>query len=155
MSLVPLDAIDRRILDALQTDCSVSNQTLAERVHTSAATCLRRVKLLVESGVIERQVAILAPDRIGAGLSAVVEVTLDRQGMELLDAFEAQVFADAAVQQCYRVAPGPDFVLIVHVPDMAGYQALAQRLFTSAGNVRNVRTYFATKRGKFEPRVAV
>ena len=155
MSIISLDAIDRRLLDALQIDCAVSNQTLAEQIHTSAATCLRRVKRLVETGVIERQVAILAPDRIGAGLSAVVEVTLDRQGVELLDAFEALVSADVEVQQCYRVAPGPDFVLVVRVPDMAGYQVLAQRLFTSAGNVRNVRTYFATKRGKFEPRVKV
>ena len=149
MSEIKFDAIDRRILQLLQIDCAVSNDALAKRVHTSPATCLRRVKRLVEIGVIEHQVAILAPDRVGAGLAAVVEVTLDRQGAELQDAFEARVAADAAVQQCYRTAPGPDFVLIVYVADMAGYQALAQRLFTSDGNVRNVRTYFVTKRAKF------
>lgn len=154
-----LDAIDRRILDALQTDAAVSNQDLAGRVRTSTATCLRRVKRLVDAGVIERRVAILAPGRaeggLHAGLTAVIEITLDRQGADLQAAFEAKAVNEGTIQQCYRVTPGPDFVLIAYVPDMDGYQALAQRLFTSDTNVRNVKTYFATKRGKFEPRIPV
>ncbi len=159
MSRLNLDSIDRRILEALQVDAAVSNQDLAARVHTSTATCLRRVKRLVDAGVIERRIAILAPDRTSGGLhvgiTAVIEITLDRQGAELLAAFEAKAVHDKAVQQCYRVTPGPDFVLIAYVADMEGYQALAQRLFTSDANVRNVKTYFATKRGKFEPRIPV
>lgn len=159
MSLTTLDSIDRRILDALQGDASISNQDLADRVHTSPATCLRRVKRLVDDGVIERRIAILAPDRAGAGLqaglTAVIEVTLDRQAAELQAAFEERVVADAEVQQCYRVTPGPDFVLIAYVRDADGYHALAQRLFTSDLNVRNVRTYFSVRRAKFEPRIAV
>ncbi len=157
MSSVALDAIDRRLLDALQSDASISNQELAERVHTSAATCLRRVKRLVDSGVIERRIAILAPDRVAsglrAGITAIIEVTLDRQPAELQAAFEERAVADAEVQQCYRVTPGPDFVLIAYVRDTDGYHALAQRLFSTDANVRNVRAYFAVKRGKFEPRV--
>ena len=109
--------------------------------------------VLVERGVIERQVAILAPRAVGAGLTALVEVTLDRQGAEHLDAFEALAVADAAVQQVYRVSPGPDFVLVVHAADMAGYHALAQRLFTQNANVRNVKAFFSVKRAKFDPRV--
>lgn len=158
-TVIDLDAIDARILEALQTDCAISNQELAETVHTSPATCLRRVKRLVDAGVIERRIAILAPDRAGgglaAGLTAIVEVTLDRQPVELQSTFEDRAIADPGVQQIYRVSSGPDFVLVVRVDDMAGYQALAQRLFTSDANVRNVRTYFSVKRGKFEPRVPV
>jgi Lrp/AsnC family leucine-responsive transcriptional regulator len=60
---------------------------------------------------------------------------------------------DEAVQQCYRVSPGPDFMLVVHVADMPRYLALAQRLFTSDANVRNVKAFFSTRRAKFEPRV--
>ena len=79
----------------------------------SPPTCLRRVQRLREAGVIERQVALLSPDRLGAAAcTAIVEVTLDRQGAEHLDAFEARAVADDAVQQCYRVSPGPDFVLV-------------------------------------------
>ena len=107
--------------------------------------------------MIERQVAILNPDRLapvlGHGLQAVVEITLDRQGEEEQEAFEARVVRDAAVQQCYRVSPGPDFVLIVHAPDMPGYLALTQRLFTSDANVRNVKAFFSVHRAKFQPKV--
>jgi Lrp/AsnC family leucine-responsive transcriptional regulator len=158
MSPVSLDTIDRLILDALQTDCALTNQDLAARVHTSPATCLRRVRRLIESGVVERQIAILAPERIAehpAGLTAVVEVTLDRQAAELQAAFEERAVADPEVQQCYRVTPGPDFVLIAYVQGAEGYQALAQRLLTTDLNVRNVRTYFSIRRGKFEPRVPI
>ncbi len=149
-----LDDIDWRLLDALQRDAAQSNQALAERVHVSPPTCLRRVRRLRELGLIEREVALLSPQRLapllGQGLSAVVEISLDRQGEELLDAFEQRVAADDAVQQCYRVSPGPDFVLIVQVADMPAYQALAQRLFTSDANVRNVKTFFCIRRAKFE-----
>ena len=148
-----MDDIDRRLLDLLQADASQTNQALAEAAGVSSATALRRVRKLTESGVIERQVALLAPRFANAGLSAVAEVSLDRQGAEHLDAFEARAVAEAAVQQCYRVSPGPDFVLIAWVPDMAAWSALVQRLFTQDANVRNVKSYFSVKRAKFDPRV--
>ena len=154
-----LDSLDLALLDELQIDASSSNQDLAARVHVSPPTCLRRVKRLREAGLIERQVAILNLDRLapllGHGLQAIVEITLDRQGDEEQRAFQERVVADAAVQQCYRVSPGPDFVLVVHARDMPGYLALAQRLFTSDANVRNVKSYFSVQRAKFDPRVPV
>ena len=152
---VGLDATDLRLLAKLQVDASVSNQDLAAAVHISPATCLRRVKRLVEAGVIERRVAILSPQKMGsaAALTAFAEVSLDAQGAEHLQAFEARAVAEPEVQQCYRVAPGPDVVLVIWVRDMSHYNALVQRLFTEDANVRNVRSYFATRRSKFEPRV--
>lgn len=151
-----LDAIDLQLLDLLQQDAAQSNQALAERVQVSPPTALRRIKRLHEAGLIERQVAILRPERVadllGHGLQTIVEITLERQGAELLDAFEARAVQDSAVQQCWRVSPGPDFVLVTHTRDMPAYLALAQRLFTSDANVRNVRAFFATQRAKFDPR---
>ena len=61
--------------------------------------------------------------------------------------------AEVAVQQCYRVSPGPDFMLVVHTTDMPAYRDLAQRLFTSDANVRNVKAFFSVKRAKFDPRL--
>jgi DNA-binding Lrp family transcriptional regulator len=151
----PLDATDLRILDQLQRDASLSNQDLAARVHVSPATCLRRVKRLVETGVVERRVALLSAEKLGAALTAIVEITLDRQGAEHMAAFEARAVAEAAVQQCWRVSPGPDFVLVLQVADMTAYHALVQRLFTQDANVRNVKSYFSVKRAKFEPAVAL
>ncbi|HEY2255920.1 MAG TPA: Lrp/AsnC family transcriptional regulator [Variovorax sp.] len=148
-----LDDTDLRLLDALQHDLSQSNQALAERLGISPPTCLRRVRRLREGGWITSEVAILSAERLGPLLSAVVEVSLDRQDAGSLDAFEIRVAADEAVQQCYRVSPGPDFVLIVIVRDMPAYQALAQRLFTSDANVRNVKAFFSLKRAKFAPRL--
>ncbi|MDI3383350.1 Lrp/AsnC family transcriptional regulator [Xenophilus aerolatus] len=150
---IALDAIDWRLLDALQQDASRTNQQLALDLHLSPATCLRRVQRLRQAGLIEREVALLAADRLAVTLTALVEVSLDRQDAGALDAFEARVAADEAVQQCWRVSPGPDFVLVVTVRDMPGYQALAQRLFTSDANVRNVKAFFSVKRAKFEPRL--
>lgn len=154
-SAVPLDDTDLRLLDLLQRDASLSNQDLAAAAHTSPATCLRRVRRLVDAGVIERRVAILSGERLGAGLTVLAEVTLDRQGAEHLAAFEARAVADTAVQQCYRVSPGPDFMLVLQAPDMAGYHALVQRLFTQDANVRNVKAFFSVHRAKFEPSVVL
>ena len=149
------DEIDRRILNALQKDASQTNAELAAAVHVSAPTCLRRVKQLRDSGVIEREVALVSPEKVGARLTAVVEISLDIQAAERMTEFEALVAAEAAVLQCYRVSPGPDFVLIVQVADMPAYHALAHRLFTAHANVRNVKAYFSTHRSKFDTRVAV
>ena len=152
-----LDDIDWSLLAALQADAAQPNQALAERVHVSPPTALRRVRRLHEAGLVAAQVALLDEDRIAAaqghGLTAIAEVSLDRQGAEHLDAFERRAVADDAVRQCYRVAPGPDFVLIIRVADMPGYQAVAERLFTQDANVRNVRVFFATRRAKFDTRV--
>lgn len=154
-----LDAADRRLLALLQQDCALTNQALAERAHLSPATCLRRVRRLVELGVIERQVALLSPDAMaktmGAGLTAILEVTLDRQDAVALDAFEARVAPEPAVQQCYRVTAGPDFVLVVWVADMPAYHGFVQRVLTAQVNVRNVRAFFSVKRSKFAPVIPV
>lgn len=154
---ISIDGIDVKLLEALQDDASQSNQALAARVHISPPTCLRRIKRLRDAGLIEREIAILHADKLadtlGHGLTALVEITLDRQGTEQQEVFEARVVLDGAVQQCYRVSPGPDFILVVHVRDMPAYLALAQRLFNSDANVRNVKAFFSLKRSKFEPKL--
>lgn len=152
-----IDSVDLQLLEQLQTDASLSNQALAARVHISPPTCLRRVKRLHDAGLIEREIAVLSVDKLaslaGHGLCAIVEITLDRQDNEALEAFEKRVAIDNAVQQCYRVSPGPDFCLVVHAAHMPDYLALAQRLFTTDANVRNVKAFFSIKRSKFVARL--
>ena len=148
-----LDETDLKLLDALQHDATLSNVALAERLRISPPTCLRRVKRLTEEGWIERQIAVLSSDKLGAslghGLTALVEVTLDAQGAEHLDAFEQRAVKEEAVQQCWRVSPGPDFVLVIQAADMPDYLGITQGLLTQDANVRNVKAFFATKRAKF------
>lgn len=159
MKQISLDATDLQLLSLLQRDASLSNQALAAQVHTSPPTCLRRVKRLRDAGLIERQIAILNPEKLasvlGHGLTAIVEITLDRQDADALQAFEDRVAQDDAVQQCYRVSPGPDFCLVVHAAHMPAYQALTQRLFNTDANVRNVKAFFSVKRSKFGAELAL
>lgn len=150
MQALELDDLDRRILAIVQADSSLSNLDLAQRALASAPTCLRRVRRLKEAGLIEREVAVLDFSKIGPTVTAVIEVSLDRQAAEDYDAFEAYICAEPAVTQCYRVSPGPDFVVIVELPDMRSYDEFARRLFTQSSNVRNVRTFFSIRRAKFE-----
>jgi len=148
-----LDDLDRRILARLQNDASQNNLELAASVHASAPTTLRRVRRLREAGFIEKQVAILAPEKLGATLTAIVEITLDNQSAEVLQAFEAAMVNERSVLQCYRVSTGADFILVVQVPDMNAYHALVHRAFTAQARVRNVRTFFSTHRAKFDTRI--
>lgn len=148
-----LDAIDLQLLAILQADASVSNIALADKLRISAPTCLRRTKRLQQEGWIEKQVAILSSDKLGLAMghsvTALIEVSLDKQGEELLQAFETRAIQETAVQQCWRVSPGPDFMLVVQVPDMPSYLAFTQRLLTQDANVRNVKAFFSVKRAKF------
>ena len=98
---------------------------------------------------------MLSAERLGAGLTAIVEVSLDRQASELLTAFEKRAAAEPCVQQCYRVSSGPDFILIVQVSDMEAYQGFANRLLNTDANVRTVRSFFSQHRAKFSPAISL
>ncbi len=153
LSAEVLDATDLKLLALLQADASLNNVALAEKLHISAPTCLRRTKRLQQEGWIEKQVAILSVDKLGRlmghGLTALIEVSLDKQGEEWLQAFETRAVKEQSVQQCWRVSPGPDFMLVVQTTDMPAYLALTQRLLTQDANVRNVKAFFSVKRAKF------
>ena len=152
MKLYCVDNLDFRILAQLENDAAVTNIELAEMVHASPATCLRRVARLKASGVISGTVALLNPERVGSGLTAVIEISLDRQDADSLERFESVAISDRAVRQCYRMSAGVDFVVVAYVADMAAYHELAHRLLGAQTNVRNVRTLFSTRCAKFDTR---
>ena len=155
MTLDALDDLDRRILEQLQRDASLTNHALAQQVHASPPTCLRRVRRLTALGIIAKQVAILDVTKLGHALTAIIEVTLDVQSAERLHVFEETVQHESSILQCYRVSTGPDFVLIAQVIDMPAYHALVHRALTAEENVRNVRTFFSVHRSKFDTRIAL
>ncbi len=154
-----LDATDLKLLALLQADASLNNVALAEKLRISAPTCLRRTKRLQQEGWIEKQVAILSSDKLGQlmghSVTALIEVSLDQQGEELLQAFETRAIQETAVQQCWRVSPGPDFMLVVQVANMPAYLAFTQRLLTQDANVRNVKAFFSVKRAKFGTQITL
>ena len=142
------DELDLRILDALQQDASMTNEVLAQRVFSSPATVLRRVRALRESGAIEAIRATLSPAHMPAMLTAICEVSLDQQNADAFAAFEALIKRVASITQCYQTAPTVDYTLVLTLRSMDEYNDIVQRVFTAAHNVRNLRTRFATKRIK-------
>ncbi len=153
--MTELDRIDRNILTLLQADCSVTNVQLAEQVGLSPPACLKRVKRLTEEGYITRQVALVAPQKLGSMLHMVVEVFMERDHKQLFQDFAKKVQATPEVKQSYQVTGEVDFVLIVMVKDMEDYEALCDRLLYSHPNVRKFRTLISMKRDKFETSIEV
>ena len=148
--ILRMDSIDRRILDCLQRDASLTNLALAERVGLSPSACLTRVKRLRESGVIERVVALLNPAALGACLHIVVEVTMERDDKRLYRRFEQRLSEAPEVTQCYSVTGECDFVLILAVADMDAYDRFCDEVLYADGNMRKFRTLVSRHRVKFD-----
>jgi DNA-binding Lrp family transcriptional regulator len=106
-----LDAIDRLILTALQGDGRLSNQDLAQRVHLSPSACLRRVKALEDSGVIDRYVALLNPKRVGRHGTSYTIVNLESTQPQQLEAFEQAVRDTPEILDCFYVAGANDYLV--------------------------------------------
>jgi len=143
-----LDAFDRRILEILQRDNRTPQRRIGEMVNLSAPAVQRRIKRLEEEGVIAANVAILAPEKLGRSLSIIVEISVESERSDDLDAVKAAFRAAPEVQQCYYVTGDVDFVLVVLVADMAEYEALTRRLFFGNANVKKFRTLVTMDRVK-------
>ncbi|MGO1400665.1 MAG: Lrp/AsnC family transcriptional regulator, partial [Moraxellaceae bacterium] len=108
-----LDEIDKTILNLLQDDASLPLKTVSERVHVSIATAQRRIQTLINTGVITKQVAIVDPDKVGYGLTAVVMIEMERSNTSMQHRFERLMHAQPQVMSCYEVSGDADFMLMV------------------------------------------
>ena len=149
----PLDRLDIRILNLLQQDASLPIRLLADRVHSSPATCQRRIAQLRASGVLLKEVALVDRARVGRPLTVFVSVELDRQNDALLRAFEQKMLAQEGVMSCHEVSGEFDFLLTVHAVSMEQYHAFTREVFSSNNNVRNFKSVFALNCSKFETRI--
>lgn len=145
-----MDAIDQRLLTQLQQDASLTNQALADTVGLSPSACLKRVKRLWSSGIIERQVVLVNPAAVGLCMHMVVEVTMERDRKDLYARFLKRATSIQEVKQCYQVTGEIDFVLIVEVPDMDAYDRFCDELLYADDNVRKFRTLISRDRKKFD-----
>ena len=138
-----LDAIDRRIVMALQADARLSNVDLAATVGLSPSPCLRRVKRLEREGYIEGYRASLRRDRVGLGLSVFVGVKIDGHANERALVFERAVSAMPEVIACHLIAGEADYLLEVVVPDLQGYQRFLVGKLLNLAAVREVKSNIA------------
>lgn len=150
-----LDEIDKRILRVLQKDNKITNAALAEMVSLSPPACLKRVKHLHESGVIEKSVAILNPHLIGEGIVIIVEIEMERDRRDMNEQFIKRINASPEVTQCYQVTGEVDFVLIVNVPNMSMFKDFANRVLYGESNMRKFKTLISMTRNKFSTQIAI
>ncbi|WP_315838942.1 Lrp/AsnC family transcriptional regulator [Bradyrhizobium prioriisuperbiae] len=143
-----LDRTDRAILRILQRDNKTSQREIAEAVSLSAAAVQRRIKRMEDTGVIQANVAVVDPARVGQAITLFVEVEMESERVEMLEAAKRSFASDPGVQQCYYVTGEADFVLVITTATMADYEALTHRLFFANNNVKRFRTFVAMDRVK-------
>ena len=138
-----LDAIDCRIIAALQADGRLSNVELAERVGLSPSPCLRRLKRLEREGYIEAYRAVLQRSRIGLGLTVFVGVKIEGHANERALKFEETVLAMPEVVACHMLSGDTDYLLEVVVPDLEHYQQFLVGKLLELPIVKDVRSNIA------------
>ncbi|MBR9908786.1 MAG: Lrp/AsnC family transcriptional regulator [Gammaproteobacteria bacterium] len=141
-----LDRYDRKILQLLQADARLSNQELADRIGLSPSPCLRRVKRLEDTGLIEGYRAMLNARALGLKLMAFIQISMDRHTPDRFDQFEAQIASYPEVLECHLITGhDADYLLKVIVDDMDGFQRLLLEKITRIEGVTGVHSSFVLK----------
>lgn len=142
-----LDRTDLRLLAELQKDASLSNLELADKVGLSPTPCARRVKRLVTEGFIERQVAILNPEKLGYDLTAHVSISMDRHTPDRFENFEAEIATYDEVIDCSVVTgQSADYLIRVVVKDMKHFEAVLLGKLTRIPGVTGVHSSFVLRK---------
>ena len=144
-----LDAIDLKILAALQDNARIANTELSELVGLSPAPCLRRVRVLEERGVIRRHVSLVDPGKVGLPVSVFVNVSLERQVEEALKRFERAILTRPEVMECYLMTGDADYLLRVVCADLGAYERFVLEHLAKAPGVSSIRSSFALKQVKY------
>ena len=144
---VELDRYDVKILQILQQDASISNQELADRIGLTAAPCSRRVKYLIDSGVIEKQVVRVNERKVGLNLIAMLHIIMDKHIPERFEAFEAAIAEIPEVMECYLITGhDADYQLKVAVADMDSYHDMLLGKITRIMGVSGVKSSFIMRK---------
>ena len=144
-----LDAIDLRILAALQENARIANTDLSAAVGLSPAPCLRRVRALEERGVIRKHVSLVSPAAVGLPVSVFVSISLERQVEEALKRFERVILARPEVMECYLMTGDADYLLRVVCADLGAYERFVLDHLTKVPGVSSIRSSFALKQVKY------
>lgn len=150
-----LDSFDRAILRIVQRDNKTPQRTIAEAVNLSAAAVQRRIAAMEDTGIIDRNVAILDTRALGMTITSIVEVHLVNERPSTVDGAKALFLAAPEVQQCYYVTGGISFVLVIVTTDMIAYEAITRRLFADNEAVASFRSLIALDRVKAGAEIAV
>lgn len=140
-----LDRTDRALLKLLQRDASLSNVALAEKVHLSPPACLRRVERLRQAGYIQRTVALLSPQALGAGMVVLIGVVLDRSTPESFEAFEKAAAKISGCMECHVVTGEFDYFMLVRTRNSETFNQLHAEQLLYLPGVRQIRSFMGLK----------
>lgn len=146
-----LDEFDRKILTVVQRDCSLTHEAIGQAVNLSASAVRRRLKVLRQTGVIEREIAVLRPEP--TGLQLIVSICFKDESQAAYDALEARLMGDRWVQQVYAVSGDDDYVLVVHAPSPQAFDEWGRRILMSDPAIARYSTRVVWRRPKFDPSV--
>ncbi|MHC4524755.1 MAG: Lrp/AsnC family transcriptional regulator [Planctomycetota bacterium] len=145
-----IDATNKKILRILQNEGTITNAELANRVGIAPATTLERVKKLVNSGTINKFVALVDPEKVGKGITAFVAITLNDHSSKAVKLFNKEICEISEVLECYHVAGDADYILKVVTEDIRGYELFAIEKLAHISNVGRITARFVLSKVKHE-----
>ena len=145
-----MDKTDRKILNLLQKNNQLTNLELAQLINLSPPPCLRRVRRLRKCGFITNDVSLVDPFKVKQHLISFVSVSLEKQGDDFLANFERKMNECPEVKQCYFISGEVDYLLMVHVEDIAMYNEFIRRVFVNVPNIKSFRSSFCLSRVKYD-----
>ncbi len=143
--MTPLDATDRRILTVLQKEGRITNAELSERINLSPSACHRRVQRLEEEGYIASYVALLDARKMGRPTTVFVEITLQSQADEVLDAFETAVARVPDILECHLMAGTADYLIKIMAQDTEDFARIHRQYLTRLPGVAQMHSSFALR----------
>lgn len=146
-----MDKFDRKLLDLVQQDCSLSHAELGEKVSLSASAVRRRLAAMKAEGIIKAEVALVG-EHAQTGITVITSVVFHQESVDGYHAFRARMIADEHVLQCYSVAGQVDFVLIVAAPSLAAYERWGETVLMTDPVIRRYESFIAWSTTKFTTR---
>lgn len=143
-----MDRTDRKILECLQQDATLSTAEIAQRVGLSTTPCWRRIQNLEKSGVIRKRVALLERDRLNLGVDVFVAIKTNQHNAAWLEKFAKAVVQFPEVMEFYRMSGEVDYLMRVVVPDITAYDSFYRRLIQEV-DINDVSSSFAMERIKY------
>jgi len=144
-----IDEIDRKILEIIQQDASISNSDLADKIALSASPCARRVKLLEESGLIRGKVTLLDPKAVGLPVNVFTQITLSRQRKNNLEMFEKSISEMSEIMECYLITGDIDYLIRAVVPDLDGCHQFLDKL-TALDGISHIKSSLSLKQIQYK-----
>lgn len=147
------DRIDKKILIILQKNNRIPNLELAELVGLSPPACLKRVKRLREEGIIVGDVSIINPELAGNAMTLIVSVEMERDRADIYQVFRKSILEAPEVTQCYQISGNYDFMLVVKVKDIQGYEHFVERVLHTDLNIRKFHSSVSLRTVKFSTEI--